>query len=67
MSGRASFTEVKADIPPILQGYNDAGTLLLNFGWDLDFFGRNRAAVAAATWISQGLPQDWPTQRGRTQ
>jgi NodT family efflux transporter outer membrane factor (OMF) lipoprotein len=49
LSGRASFTEVKADIPPILKGYNDAGTLLLNFGWDLDFFGRNRAAVAAAT------------------
>ncbi len=49
LSGRASFTEVKADIPPILQGYNDTGLLLLNFGWDLDFFGRNRAAVAAAT------------------
>ncbi len=23
------------------------------------------AAVAAATWIAQGLPQDWPTRRGR--
>jgi xanthine dehydrogenase small subunit len=23
------------------------------------------AAVAAATWIGQGLPQDWPTRRGR--
>jgi xanthine dehydrogenase small subunit len=22
-------------------------------------------AVAAATWIAQGLPQDWPTRRGR--
>jgi hypothetical protein len=24
------------------------------------------AAVAAATWIAQGLPQDWPTRRGRS-
>jgi xanthine dehydrogenase small subunit len=23
------------------------------------------AAVAAATWIAQGLPQDWPTMRGQ--
>jgi CO/xanthine dehydrogenase Mo-binding subunit len=23
------------------------------------------AAVAAAAWIAQGLPQDWPTRRGR--
>jgi xanthine dehydrogenase small subunit len=25
------------------------------------------AAVAASTWIAQGLPQDWPTRRGRMQ
>jgi NodT family efflux transporter outer membrane factor (OMF) lipoprotein len=49
LSGYASYAEVKADIPPILKGYNDTGLLFLNFGWDLDFFGRNRAAVAAAT------------------
>jgi NodT family efflux transporter outer membrane factor (OMF) lipoprotein len=48
LSGYASYAEVKADIPPILNGYNDTGLLFLNFGWDLDFFGRNRAAVAAA-------------------
>jgi hypothetical protein len=48
LSGSASYTEVKADFPPVLTGYNDTGLLLLNFGWDLDFFGRNRAAVAAA-------------------
>jgi NodT family efflux transporter outer membrane factor (OMF) lipoprotein len=48
LSGYASYSEVKADFPPILTGYNDTGVLLLNFGWDLDFFGRNRAAVAAA-------------------
>jgi xanthine dehydrogenase small subunit len=24
------------------------------------------AAVAAATWIAQGLPPRWPTRRGRT-
>jgi outer membrane protein TolC len=48
LSGSASYTEVKADFPPILTGYHDTGLLLLNFGWDLDFFGSNRAAVAAA-------------------
>ncbi|RAK51385.1 efflux transporter outer membrane subunit [Phenylobacterium deserti] len=31
------------------QGYNDYGRVTLDFGWELDFWGRNRAAVAAAT------------------
>lgn len=31
------------------QGYNDYGRLTLDFAWELDFWGRNRAAVAAAT------------------
>lgn len=37
-------------IPPafVPQGYNDVGKLTLDFSWDLDFWGRNRAAVAAA-------------------
>jgi outer membrane protein TolC len=48
LSAYGSYTELKADIPPIVHGYNDTGVLLLNFGWDLDFFGRNRAAVRAA-------------------
>lgn len=31
------------------QGWNDYGRMTLNFSWDLDFWGRNRAALAAAT------------------
>jgi NodT family efflux transporter outer membrane factor (OMF) lipoprotein len=38
-------------IPPafVPHGYNDAGRLTLDFSWDLDFWGRNRAAIAAAS------------------
>jgi NodT family efflux transporter outer membrane factor (OMF) lipoprotein len=38
-------------IPPefVPQGYNDYGRLTLDFSWELDFWGKNRAAVAAAT------------------
>lgn len=31
------------------QGWNDYGRATIDFGWDLDFWGRNRAAVAAAS------------------
>ncbi len=31
------------------QGWNDYGRLSLDFSWELDFWGRNRAALAAAT------------------
>lgn len=31
------------------QGWNDAGQVDLSFAWQLDFFGRNRAVLAAAT------------------
>jgi NodT family efflux transporter outer membrane factor (OMF) lipoprotein len=30
------------------QGYNDSGRVSLDFAWELDFFGKNRAALAAA-------------------
>jgi NodT family efflux transporter outer membrane factor (OMF) lipoprotein len=38
-------------IPPafVPQGYNPAGHLALDFSWDLDLWGANRAAVAAAS------------------
>ncbi|KPF78938.1 multidrug transporter [alpha proteobacterium AAP81b] len=37
-------------IPPqfIPRGYNDVGRATLDFSWELDFWGKNRAAVAAA-------------------
>ncbi len=31
------------------QGYNDQGLVALNFNWELDFWGKNRAAIAAAS------------------
>jgi NodT family efflux transporter outer membrane factor (OMF) lipoprotein len=31
------------------QGWNDYGRATLDFSWELDFWGRNRAAIAAAT------------------
>jgi NodT family efflux transporter outer membrane factor (OMF) lipoprotein len=30
------------------QGWNDYGQVAVNFGWELDFWGKNRAALAAA-------------------
>lgn len=38
---------IPADFVP--QGYNNYGRLTLDFAWELDFWGKNRAAVAAAT------------------
>jgi len=40
------------------QGYNDQGTMTLNFGWELDFWGRNRAAIAAASTQAQAVQAD---------
>jgi len=31
------------------QGWNDYGRASLDFGWELDFWGKNRAAIASAT------------------
>jgi NodT family efflux transporter outer membrane factor (OMF) lipoprotein len=36
-------------LPPALRGWNDNATASLDFNWELDFWGRTRAAVAAAT------------------
>ena len=54
LSANGSVEEMKesynAGIPPafVPQGYNDFGEIALNFNWELDFWGKNRAAVAAA-------------------
>ncbi|MGN6422410.1 MAG: efflux transporter outer membrane subunit [Asticcacaulis sp.] len=34
---------------PLPSGYQDYGQVTLNFDWDLDFWGKNRAAITAAT------------------
>lgn len=54
LAANGTVEEVKqsynAGIPPafVPQGYNDFGQVTLNFNWELDFWGKNRAAVAAA-------------------
>lgn len=47
---------IPADFVP--QGYNDYGRLSLNFDWELDFWGKNRAAVAAATSEARAAQAD---------
>lgn len=60
----ASAAEAKqsynAGIPPafVPHGYNDIGRLALDFSWELDFWGRNRAAVAAATSEAKAAEAD---------
>jgi len=55
LQGQGQVAESKqsynAGIPPafVPKGYNDIGQVTLNFSWELDFWGKNRAAVAAAT------------------
>lgn len=54
VSANASVEDMKQSynfgIPPqfVPQGYNAYGRLALDFNWELDFWGKNRAAVAAA-------------------
>jgi NodT family efflux transporter outer membrane factor (OMF) lipoprotein len=47
-SARQSYNN---GVPPafVPQGYNDSGRATLDFAYELDFFGKNRAALAAAT------------------
>jgi CO/xanthine dehydrogenase Mo-binding subunit len=55
-----SFGVLRArDTPPIRVELTDTAGPAVN-GSDAVF-----AAVAAATWIAQGLPPRWPTRRGR--
>jgi NodT family efflux transporter outer membrane factor (OMF) lipoprotein len=47
-------------IPPafVPQGYNAYGRLTLDFNWELDFWGKNRAAVAAAASEARAAQAD---------
>src|SRR5262249_26417344 len=55
VSANASITGQKQSYnyitPPVVtpQGWNDYGRATLDFSWELDFWGKNRAALAAAT------------------
>ncbi|HEV2530619.1 efflux transporter outer membrane subunit [Phenylobacterium sp.] len=64
LSASASAQETKQSynlgIPPqfVPQGYNDYGRVALDFNWELDFWGKNRAAVAAATSEARAAQAD---------
>ena len=55
LAANASVTEQKQSYDYLSpravtpQGWNDYGRATLDFGWDLDLWGRNRAALAAST------------------
>lgn len=40
------------------RGYNDVGRASLDFSWEIDFWGRNRKALAAATWDARAVDAD---------
>jgi NodT family efflux transporter outer membrane factor (OMF) lipoprotein len=54
VTGTASFTEEKQSYNYLIpkealpQGWNDYGLATVNLSWELDFWGKNRAALAAA-------------------
>ena len=52
-------------IPPafVPKGYNGIGQVTLNFNWELDFWGKNRAAVAAATSDARASQADMAEAR----
>jgi NodT family efflux transporter outer membrane factor (OMF) lipoprotein len=64
VSANAGAQEAKQSynlgIPPqfVPQGYNDYGRATLDFNWELDFWGKNRAAVAAATSDARAAEAD---------
>lgn len=55
VSGNAAFSEGKQSYNYLIprtalpQGWNDYGQATLNLSWELDFWGKNRSALAAAT------------------
>lgn len=54
VSGNASFSQAKQSYNYLIprqalpQGWNDCSQATLNFSWELDFWGKNRSALAAA-------------------
>lgn len=64
LSGAGSVERSKQSynigIPPefVPQGYNNYGRVTLDFNWELDFWGKNRAAVAAAVSDTRAAEAD---------
>ena len=59
-SAAESKQSYNAGIPPafVPHGYNDIGRIALDASWELDFFGKNRAAIAAATSDAKAAQAD---------
>ncbi len=59
VAGNAAFTTEKQSYNHLVpraavpQDWNDYGRVTLNLAWELDFWGKNRAALAAATSLHQ--------------
>jgi NodT family efflux transporter outer membrane factor (OMF) lipoprotein len=55
--GKQSYNYLfpKSAVP---QGYKDYGQATLSFNWELDFWGKNRAAIAAASTNAQAAAAD---------
>jgi NodT family efflux transporter outer membrane factor (OMF) lipoprotein len=51
-------TEDGIPVLPVRQGYHDYGRATLGFSWELDFWGKNRAAIAAATSDAEAARAD---------
>ncbi|MFL5297160.1 MAG: efflux transporter outer membrane subunit [Phenylobacterium sp.] len=64
ISANASAEEMKQSYnigipkPFVPKGYNDYGRATLDFSWELDFWGKNRAAVAAAITETRAAEAD---------
>src|SRR5262245_42872402 len=64
VSANASITEAKQSrnyLTPsqlVPEGWNDYGRATLDFSWEIDFWGKNRAALAAATSEAEAAAAD---------
>jgi NodT family efflux transporter outer membrane factor (OMF) lipoprotein len=55
---RQLYTENGLYPPPLAGSVNDSGTLQLNGSWELDFFGKNKAALEAALGTARAAQAD---------
>jgi NodT family efflux transporter outer membrane factor (OMF) lipoprotein len=55
---RQLYTENGLYPPPLAGSINDSGTLQLNASWELDFFGKNKAALEAALGAARAAQAD---------